>query len=113
MKRFTWITLILGIWLIASPFALGHASTTAATANDVIVGILFLGCSWWIVGGMAQPSVVNWFEVLCSIWLCAAPYALHYERLSHAMANDVVVGIITLLVGLIEAWTLMLEPVHS
>ena len=112
MRRITWISLILGIWLIASPFSLAHASTTTAMANDIIVGILILVCSAWIVGGMA-PIAVNVFEILCSVWLIGAPFVLHYQKLAPAMTNDVVVGIITLLVGLIEIWTLMIEPVQA
>ena len=113
MKRITWISLVLGIWLIASPFALGYSSTMTATANDIVLGILLFGCSAWIVGGMAAPLAVSWFEVLCSIWLIATPFVQHYQRLPHAMTNDVAIGIITLFVGLVEAWVLMLEPVRA
>jgi hypothetical protein len=113
MRRITWISLILGVWLIVSPFSLAHASTTAAMTNDIIVGILILASSAWIVGGMAAPIAVNGFEILCSIWLIGAPFVLHYQKLSQAVTNDVAVGIITLLVGLIEIWTLMIEPVKA
>ena len=113
MKRLTWINLILGIWLVVSPFALGYSSTMAATANDVVLGILFLGCSAWIVAGMRAPIAVSWFEILCSIWLIATPFVQNYQRLPHVMTNDVTVGVITLLVGLIETWSLMLEPAHA
>lgn len=35
----SWVNVVLGIWLIAAPFALGYGDTTAAMWNDVIVGI--------------------------------------------------------------------------
>jgi len=113
MNRVTWISLILGIWLIVSPLALGYAPTSAQTANDILLGVLLVLCSAWIVRRAPDSSGVNWFEVLCSIWLCAAPFALHYQRLSPAMTNDLAIGIITLVVGLVEGWTLLIEPVKS
>jgi hypothetical protein len=113
MKRLTWINLILGIWLIMSPFALGYSSTMTATANDVVLGILFLGCSAWIVAGMPAPVAVSWVEILCSVWLIATPFVRHYQGLPHAMTNDVAVGVIALLAALIETWSLMLEPTHA
>ena len=113
MRPDTWITLMLGIWLIASPNVLGHASRGAAKANDIILGILLFVSSGWILRDTTQLIAVSCFEILCGAWLCRAPYLLHYERLSLTTANDVVVGIITLLVGFIEAWTLKFVPTHS
>jgi len=60
-----WITLVLGLWLLAAPFALGFAAPNVATANAMAVGLLVamlsasaldLGrhLSRWIAGGRAQ-----------------------------------------------------------
>lgn len=35
-----WINLILGLWLIVSPFVLGFSSNAYALWNNLIVGIL-------------------------------------------------------------------------
>jgi hypothetical protein len=35
-----WVTLVLGLWLIISPFALGFRADTVATTNHIIVGLL-------------------------------------------------------------------------
>ena len=113
MKRVTSINLILGIWLIASPFALGHATNTAVTTNDVIFGILLLACSTWILADMANQIGVNWFQVLCCIWLIVSPFVLQHQQLPRATANDVTVGVIALAVGLIEAWALTYTPIKA
>lgn len=113
MKRITWINLILGIWLIVSPFVLGHAASTVMTINDIVFGVLLLACSAWMLADMAAQIGVNWFQVLCSIWVIVSPFALRYQQLSRAMANDVIIGVIALIVGLVEAWALAYTPVKA
>ena len=41
MTRYGWFNVVLGIWLILSPFILGFA-TREATWNNIIVGFLVL-----------------------------------------------------------------------
>jgi len=38
----TWVSLLLGLWLIAAPFVLGYAATTTALYNDIILGVAVL-----------------------------------------------------------------------
>lgn len=42
-----WINLVLGIWLIISPFLLGYAAIQAPVWNHVIMGVLIGGDSLW------------------------------------------------------------------
>src|SRR5256885_1516128 len=35
-----WVNLVLGLWLIIAPFALGFRYETAATTNHIVVGLL-------------------------------------------------------------------------
>ncbi|MER3406665.1 MAG: hypothetical protein C4289_17095, partial [Chloroflexota bacterium] len=37
---FAWLNVILGLWLIISPWVLGYTTTTAAFYNALIVGVL-------------------------------------------------------------------------
>jgi hypothetical protein len=39
-SRLSWISLLVGIWLIISPFVLDFAATSAAMSNAVIFGIV-------------------------------------------------------------------------
>jgi len=111
MKRTIWINLILGIWLIISPFVLGFAATTrAAVTNDVILGILLIAFSWWILAAIAAPMGAAWFELFCGLWLIVSPFVLQFNRVAAAMANDVVVGIITAVVALVVARSLSQTP---
>ena len=48
-----WLNVIVGLWLIASPFALIFSTHHAATLNDVVVGILIFISAIW--AGSVQP----------------------------------------------------------
>lgn len=113
MKRFSWINLILGIWLLLSPFAIGTTAMSATVGNNVVLGILLIATSWWILAAVNQVAGVSWFQMLCGIWLVIAPFVLHYSAMSHALANDVVVGIIVFIVGLVESQALAHRPVKT
>ncbi len=99
MKNITWINILLGIWLVIAPFALAAFGGRGAwTANDVVLGLLLIGFSWWIVAASAPPTGAAWFEVLCGIWLIVAPFVLRYSVSSHK-SNDVISGIIAIIVA--------------
>lgn len=38
----SWTNAALGGWLVIAPFVLGYSATTAAVANDIIVGLIVL-----------------------------------------------------------------------
>ena len=117
MKRVIWINLVLGVWLIISPFVIGYfvpsASSTVAVANDGILGVLLVACSWWIVAAMAANVGVSAFQVLCGIWLIIAPFVLRYRELPVATVNDVAVGVLVLIVSAIETWRLARPPIRA
>ncbi|HUK33598.1 MAG TPA: SPW repeat protein [Vicinamibacterales bacterium] len=102
MKNITWVNILLGVWLVIAPFALSTVIPNHAwTANDVILGVLLIAASWAIVS-MAAPSIgVAWFEVLCGVWLVVAPFVLHYSGGHVKLGNDVISGIIAIVIAAI------------
>jgi len=108
MKGLMWINLLLGVWLVVSPFAM--AANSVVTTNDVVLGILFIACSWWMLAAMAPPVGIAWFEMLCGIWLIVSPFAFGYSALHAATGNDVVSGIIGIVVAAFGAWTVTRTP---
>ena len=101
MKGITWINLLLGVWLIAAAIARGMGG--AAMTNDFVLGVLLIGFSWWMLGAVAPPVGAAWFEMLCGLWLIVAPFALAYSAMRSSTMNDVVVGIVTIIVAAIAA----------
>lgn len=43
----SWTNVVLGIWLLIAPFALGYSATTAAMTNDIIVGLIVAALGTW------------------------------------------------------------------
>jgi hypothetical protein len=55
----SWINLLLGIWLIISPFVLNFGASVLGMRNDVIVGILVVLFSLWAVATTAgRPTTI-------------------------------------------------------
>jgi len=106
MKRVSWINLILGIWLVMSPYVLGLTGVTATVANNIVLGIVLIATSWWILATTIDMPGVGLFQTLCGIWLVIAPFVLKYSAMTHALANDIVVGVIVFIVGLVESQAL-------
>jgi hypothetical protein len=91
-------SLLLGVWLVLSPFALGFAG--AATWITIVLGLFVI---LFALEGFVIPSYLEeWGEILLGLALLAAPWAVGYEPAS-ATVNSVVTG---LLVILFAAWEL-------
>ncbi len=105
MKWASWITFILGLWLIVAPFALGYGATVPGSrAEDVIMGILIAVFSLWSNLATVVPAGVNWLIFVFGIWVVIAPFVLGYSHASSTeLANDVIIGIVTLILGLVRA----------
>ena len=93
-----WINFALGIWLIISPFAL--AGSGAAYGNNIVFGILIAIAGWWAAHTRATGP--SWWNVIMGIWMIIAPFALGFVT-GRNVANDVVVGILVIIFGLIAA----------
>ncbi len=114
MKRLLWVNIVLGLWLLAAPYVLGYsASSVAALINDWVLGILVIGAAWWVMAGLAGGFAAALFEALCGLWLVMAPFVLNISHPPGTLFNEMVVGVIVLVVGLLVAWTLAKPPVRA
>jgi hypothetical protein len=105
MKHLIWLNLVLGMWLLASPFAFGYdAVSTAATWSDVVVGFAIIGCAWCVMTDVSGSALYSGCSVLAGAWLLVAPFALNYWLV--AFGNDVIIGVFVLVIGAIETWRL-------
>jgi hypothetical protein len=112
------VTFLAGVWLIISPFALDYPDTDVGFAgyrNDVLVGA--------VIGALAlvraaTPHDLPWFSVVNAAlggWLIAAPQVLAYAEAadaSNATANDVIVGVVVLVVAAASAAFTYRERAH-
>jgi len=114
MKNVTWINVLLGIWLIAAPFALSTVGGKGVwTANDIVLGILLIVASAVIVGAAAPARGAAWFEVICGIWLVVAPFILRYSNASVKLGNDVISGVIAIVIAAIAIASMQRPPIRA
>lgn len=101
----------VGVWLIASPWALGYAmqERESATTSAVVVGLgvaVFGLIRAYGAYRAAWRSVVN---VLAGAWLAIAPWMLGYES-DAARWNSVLVGVIVVALGVWSAAATLAPP---
>jgi hypothetical protein len=104
MKMKHWqdlISLIAGLWMIVSPWALAYQAEARPMWNAVILGGLvavvaftafFQVCAWQ-----------EWANMLSGAWLIVSPWVLGFSALSTAMLNAVIVGVV---VAALALWAL-------
>jgi hypothetical protein len=104
MRWASWINFILGLWLIVSPFALKYSHVSRAVPEDVILGILIAAFSLWMAATHEALATPAWLVVLFGIWVTIAPFVLGYSpQLASAVANDIIVGVVVLVLALVRA----------
>jgi membrane-bound ClpP family serine protease len=98
-----WTALIAGIWFIIAGFL--PLGVTGNMLNDVIVGIIVA-----IVGFMMLPEGASWqgwiIGLVGGVWMIIAAFIPYVSDPSthhlHNLANDIVIGIIILIIALFE-----------
>lgn len=105
-----WLMLLFGVWLVASPFAFGHA---AAGAGMVMWAPVLLGVAVIVFAVAVLRKTQFWEEWILfalGMALIAAPFLLGYAGVTLAMWNSVVMG---LLVGVDAGWSLFALTHHG
>jgi hypothetical protein len=118
MKRVVWLNVVLGVWLVLSPFMLDSGASGIAMANtvivsllnDVVVGLILIGDSWWVLGGLGAGVSASGIGALAGVWMILAPSLLGYSQLRALSASDMAVGVLVLVASSIETWAFVHEP---
>ena len=74
-KTLSWIIAAAGLWEIIAPFAIALVNTSVTI------------------------KVLSWIDAVLGLWLVVAPFALSYSKVSGATVNDIIVGIIVIILG--------------
>ncbi len=105
MKWASWVNVVLGLWLIVAPFALAYSDVTAALYEDVILGVIVAALALW--SALAEQTrvtmSVRWVTAVAGLWVFVAPFVLAYTDTVRAMASDLVVGFVVLVLSVWEA----------
>ena len=93
--------LALGLWLVASPWALKFQAETNPTWNAVALGILVAAVA--IFALFRVMAWQEWVNVALGVWLVISPWIVGFNDLTTATWNAVIVGGV---IALLAAWAL-------
>lgn len=93
------INLVLGVWLVISPFILSY-TTTSSYWNQIIFGAIvgILAIVRLVSPRMTWPS---WINSLIGLWLIVSPFILNYVR-DVAYWNAIILGVVVAILGYVN-----------
>ena len=97
--------LVLGLWLVISPWVLSYATETIPTGNAFIVGVIIAVAA--AAAFIAFHKWEEWVNVVLAAWLIVSPFALDYASHATILWNQLIVGA---LVGILALWTALTTP---
>ncbi len=100
-KTLSWIIAIAGLWEIIAPFVFGMTATTAFLWDAIIVGLALMVFGVWAALSNEETTVkyLNWINAVLGLWLVIAPFVLSYSSAAAAMWNDIIIGLVALVLG--------------
>lgn len=84
------VNLILGLWMIAAPWALKFEAETNPMWNAVIVGVFIAAVALFAL--FRVMAWQEWANVALGVWLAISPWIVGFSGLVAAMWNAVIVG---------------------
>jgi hypothetical protein len=100
MKALSWINFILGLWLIVAGFAISQG-VRPVMAEEIVLGIIIACLA--AISATRPSAVISWLVAVAGLWTLLAPAALDYTRAASSRANDIVIGIVVLVLGVANA----------
>jgi hypothetical protein len=106
------IDVLVGLWLIISPWVLAYHSLAAATTNDVIFGIIIAVLAASRFFGAYDIAWPSWVNVVLGVWILVSPWFLGYSMHMAALWNNVFFGIAVIVLAGWSALTTNLTDMH-
>jgi hypothetical protein len=95
------VSVVMGVWLIVSPWVLGVHAPLQAIGNFVAIGIV-LGA--FALTEMFIPEAwEEWSELVLGAWLIASPWVLEFTDMRVAVQNAVACGLV---VSVLALWVI-------
>jgi hypothetical protein len=93
----SWINVLLGIWVIISPFILQFARLPAVMWNNVVIGVV-VALLALIRSSLPRQSGWSLANVILGIWMIISPFVLGVMTTT-VLWNNIVLGIVIALVA--------------
>lgn len=95
-----WAKLVLGLWLIATPFVLQHSALTRLAVNEVLVGIAIAAIS---AGALrAFQMWEGYANTVLGLWLLFSPWVLRTGMNLFVTGNLVIVALLIVGISMFE-----------
>ena len=86
-----WMNVLLGFWLVISPWEIGYSLNKAATGNGCGLGAALIFFNL-IAAARLLDEGQEIFNILLGLWLVVSPYSLDFAMEKEATLNAVAVG---------------------
>ena len=96
------LSVLLSLWLIASPFVLSFAGSTGMWIA-VVIGVIALVLAWMRWNDPASAPALSWVIALVGICLIAAPFLFGMTGVTSLMWDYLLVGVGFVVLGALSA----------
>jgi SPW repeat-containing protein len=87
------INLILGVWLIISPWVYGYAlNESNSTSSSVVVGLLVLIFAALRYNTPHARTGLSWANIVLGVWTVLSPWIFSFMNSTAYVVNSIVVG---------------------
>jgi hypothetical protein len=100
VKALSWVNFILGLWLIVAGFTLSRG-VRPVMLEEIVLGIIIACLA--AAAAAWRFAAISWVVALAGLWTLLAPGAIGYGNLTASRGNDIVVGIVVLVLGIANA----------
>jgi SPW repeat len=109
------INVLLGIWLIISPwfYATAAPATASVTWNNVIVGILIVICGVLRSSSPQRRVALSGGNIFLGIWTLISPWIYGYSTDAPRFGTNIIVGILVMALAIWSGSTTYLDRRHQ
>ncbi len=106
-KILNWLVVVAGVWEVVAPFILGYAAISGALWDAIIIGVVLIILGAWaaLAGQDSTVKLLSWINAVLGLWLVIAPFIISYSSVVAAMWNDIIVGVVVIVLGVWAALT--------
>lgn len=97
------LNVIVGLWLVISPFALDYVGVGDAARNAAIVGLLVAVMAAVRAMSVFRQVWLSWANVVLGVWLIVSPWILGHDQVTAATWNHVITGLVIAVLAGISA----------
>jgi hypothetical protein len=110
-KSKDWVTLVLAICLLISPWVIGFTAAMVPAWNAWIVGVLLGALALATLSMFAEWE--EWVNLVLGLWLIVSPWLLHFAADRNVMITHVILGVLVIVVSAWAVWDVRHPHAHA